>query len=237
MFGDRVLKLMINFKLTKKIGSKQSGFTLVEVMVSTAVAAISMAGVISVFANSVQSNSESLQQIRLNQELRAIMGVMSRDIRRAGYWANADGVAINPFSNGNAAMSVNGAGDCLIYSYDMDDSGALSAGDYQGVKLVGNSVMLRQSNVNCADNGANNWDVINDTTAINITNLNFAINTNACINVTNGGSDCNNASGGDLLRTMNVVTITLAGQLVGDADVNDTLVETVSVRNSVTVTQ
>jgi len=216
----------------------QKGFTLVEVMVSTAVAAIGMAGAISIFANTVQSNTDSLQQIRLDQELRAIMNVMSRDIRRAGYWRDANGVDDNPFANNANLMTESAAESCFWYTYDADNNGAVSAGDQQGIRLINNAVNIIGTASSCADTSSvDDWSQISDSRTISITALNFNISDNACINASTDQRTCNTAIAGDVLRTMKVVTITLSGELAADSDVSDTLIETVTVRNTVSAVQ
>ena len=222
----------------KILSNAQKGFTLIEMMVSTAVAAIGMAGAISIFATTVQYNTTSMQQIRLDQELRAIMNVMSQDIRRAGYWADANGVDDNPFANNANLMTWSAAESCFWYIYDADNSGDVNAGDQQGVRLIGSAVNIVGSAVGCGDtDSADDWSQISDSRSINITALNFAIADDACINATTDQRTCNTAIATDVLRTMKVVTITLTGELVSEPGVSDTLTETVTVRNTVQTVQ
>lgn len=66
-----------------------SGFSLVELMIGLTLGLIIISGVLGIFSNTVKNQSDNLKMSRLNQELRAVMDVMARDIRRAGYWAPA----------------------------------------------------------------------------------------------------------------------------------------------------
>jgi len=220
--------------MNKQYIKAHKGFTLVEMMVSTVVAAISMAGVISVFANSVRSNTDNLEIIRLNQEMRAVMDVMVSDIRRAGYWSGADGTTANPYTAAGEAMAVVG-GDCITYSYDFNaDNNAIANVDRQGFRLVNGAVSIRNNLVDCSDPavvGVNAWEPISDASAVNMTNLSFVLNQASCLNLSNSSRACNNA--GDQTAVMNVLTISLTGQLVGDAGIIDQISETVAVRNTV----
>ena len=45
-----------------------------------------LAGVIGIFSSTLTSQAEGLKATRLNQDLRNIMDLMARDVRRAGYW-------------------------------------------------------------------------------------------------------------------------------------------------------
>lgn len=62
------------------------GFSLVEMLVSIAVGLFLLAGVVMLFSATLSSQSNTLKTTRLNQELRNVIDLISRDVRRAGYW-------------------------------------------------------------------------------------------------------------------------------------------------------
>lgn len=66
--------------------SQHRGFSLTELLVGLATSMFLLAGVLGMFSSTLASQGASLKQTRLNQELRNIMDLMSRDIRRAGFW-------------------------------------------------------------------------------------------------------------------------------------------------------
>lgn len=109
---------------------KQHGLTLIELMISITLSLIVLAGVVSVFVTTITGSREMLDQVRLNQEMNAMMSFISNDIRRAGYWGDevmdADYTVgnRNPFTEGVNLLSVSGAGDsCILYSYNLDNDG------------------------------------------------------------------------------------------------------------------
>ena len=125
-----------------KHGQHVKGFSLIEMMVSMTVGLILMSGIIGVFANSVKSNADNLKHIRLNQELRAIMDVMSRDIRRAGYWSDADGTTNNPYGS----ITFSATNQCITYSYDDGDGDAVPENeDKFGFRLNSEAVEIREA--------------------------------------------------------------------------------------------
>ena len=67
----------------------QRGFSLVELLVSLATGLFLLAGVMGIFSATLSSQGSVLKATRLNQELRNIMDLISRDVRRAGYWGFA----------------------------------------------------------------------------------------------------------------------------------------------------
>lgn len=100
----------------------QQGFTLIELMIALTLGLIILAGVTSFIVSLLQTNSETIRNTRLNQELRAVAEIAARDIRRAR--SNID-----PISNigmGAAAntswstMTVNGS--CLSYAFQEADA-------------------------------------------------------------------------------------------------------------------
>ena len=204
-------------------------------MISSTIGLIAMTGVISMFATSVKSNGDNLKRVRLNQELRAIMDVMVRDTRRAGYWRDADGVMPNPFST----LNVSNDGSCITYSYDFTETydfaapSPLDDADNFGFRLLDDGVKYRKNSTTCGS--TTDWELISDPNAITITGLNFTLNT-TCSNLTSEiNTDCmaNNPAPGDILSYMYILDITLAGELSSDNTVTYSLTDSVSIRNAV----
>lgn len=213
------------------INKRQNGFSLVELMISITVGMLVLAGVVKIFSDSMGSNVDTLKTTRLNQELRAIMDIMSNDIRRAGYWAGAAAVvgANNPFST----ITINGTNDCILYSYDEDSSAdaAVPSTEQLGFRLNAGAIEMRSNAALCDAGG---WQDLSDSNAITITALNFNNAATQCLNLSNStDSDCiaTPALAGDTTVTVREIEITLTGQLSGDATVTRTLQQTVRIRN------
>ncbi len=125
------------------------GFTLVELLVGITLGLIVAAGAMAMFVSIARSTSTIVQTNRLQQELRSIALVMTRDIRRAGYSGivpgvdfNGDGfpnntqtsaaviidavrtdLLFNPHMSSSADIRVYnaaGANDCILFSYNID---------------------------------------------------------------------------------------------------------------------
>jgi len=63
----------------------QLGLTLIELMISIVLSLFVLGGVLYITSSTMQSNTQNLRSTHLNQELRAAMQMITRDIRRAGY--------------------------------------------------------------------------------------------------------------------------------------------------------
>jgi len=122
------------------------GFSLIELLISIALGLIIVAAVTSLTVRSLDSSNDLVQMTRLEQELRDILQVMIRDLKRSGYMSadNLSGYVgqgssyVNPFQTfvaddlGDAA----GVTRCISYSYDRDDNGLLTE-DASAVGLTG----------------------------------------------------------------------------------------------------
>lgn len=232
--------MLLNNIMASKINffkSKQAGLSLIELMISIAVGLVVVSGVISMFVSTVKSNADNLKMTRLNQELRMVMDIMSRDIRRAGFRGDgATATTASPFTMGAdnlAAGTVNVANDCISFTYDATalqtppvTSGTLEDADKFGYRrdLDGAVGVIRsRSGAGATGCTTGTWDDLTDSASIDITLLRFDVNPSPPIAIT---------SGAGISRTIRNVTITLTGQLRNSNPViNRTITETVRVGN------
>lgn len=206
---------------------RASGFSLVELMISITVGLFVLAGVTAMFAHNVKAGGDSLKMARLHQELQAVMSLMTRDLRRAGYWGNASSSIgsgtpnTNPFTlDAPSQFGSEPAGSCITFSYDRDGDGAVTTDERFGFRLNSGAVETRQSGVDCSAGG---WEDINDTVTTDITSLSFALDTRS--------ADIDGSGPGASRIVVREVTVTLSGRLRNDTGVSRTLQNTVRVHN------
>lgn len=190
----------------------QAGFTLIELMISIVVGLLLLSTVIGIFIAMIRSDSDNLKSIRLNQQLRATMSLIARDLRRAGYNGGAIAdvmtAAPNPFQS--LAITTN----CATYDYDKDrDSTDDGNSESFGFRLNSGAIESRENGEGCT--GTTNWDNVTDDDLIEITSF-----TTSDSPVTTGGI------------TIHEIAITLTGRLINDHNVIRTITETVEVRNA-----
>ena len=209
---------------------KQAGLSMIELMISIAVGLIVVSGVIGMFVSTVTSNAENIKMTRLNQEMRAVMDVMVRDIRRAGYRGDVTtATTANPFTTGSNDLTVNGTNDCITFTYDSTalDNPAAAAGRglvdaasdvfgnrrevVSGVGVIRSGIGAAVTLGTCT---AGTWSDLTDGDSVDITQLQFTV-----------------AQVPTLNPTVRSVTITLTGQLKGNTTVNRTITETVQMIN------
>ena len=190
-------------------GKTQRGFSLVEIMISMVIGLLVIVGASTIYVSTVSSSTATLKSSKINQELAALMNVMTNDIRRAGYWgisaSNVNKPHTNPFATvdntaleimdnmtNSAQVAVNSAtgGECIVYTYDADDDGNLNNGDIVGFRLNNGVVQMRQrGNVtanpddhdNCND-ADDTWLDVTDGNLITVSNLNFSLGNSQCQN-------------------------------------------------------
>ncbi len=187
--------------------TRQRGLTLVELMVSLAIGSLLLLGLTTFYVNSLKSNAEVLNAMRLNQTLRASMLLISRDLRRAGYWAGTAATG-NPFKSMTTSTS-----GCVLYSYDRTGSGATTvpeAAKY-GYLLKDGVLMMRSGGSvhSCTPGSNNSWEALTDSGLMTITSLAFSPNAASATSL----------------------TITLAARLTSASAVTLTLTETIKLEN------
>jgi prepilin-type N-terminal cleavage/methylation domain-containing protein len=121
-------------RIEPKSRCRQRGFNLVELMIGMGIGLFLLAGAITVYTNTIRSSAVNFDMTHLDQQMRGVVDVMARNLRRAGYSAKAptDGSDIssygqtNPFQSGGYELRLgncdgNGVCTCVTFSYDEDD--------------------------------------------------------------------------------------------------------------------
>ncbi len=99
--------------------ASQRGVTLIELMVGLIAGLLVSGAALSFVVASLRTNSETISATRLNQELRGVLDVVARDLRRARY--TADPIANIGRGEANIVApydEVNITGSCLRFSYE-----------------------------------------------------------------------------------------------------------------------
>lgn len=116
---------------------KQSGFGIVEMMIGMAVGLIVVAAAMSLMTNALSNSNDSIKMARLDQELRQVMTMLTRDLRRATAWdASVDVTRVSL----TAPLTLTGtSGSVTVTS---------SAGNLDdiGVRAVGGTLVYRNGN-------------------------------------------------------------------------------------------
>jgi|GEM_PF-2777337 len=194
------------------------GFTIIELMIAVVVGMIAVAGALVLILAINKANSQTVQAARINQELRALAGVIADDIKRArrlhdpiynvGIGTTASGAfdSIGLYTSAGVKITLpsTSAGSCMIYGYQdptQNDpaSTAAAVNNYRAVNWDSNSssVVFIASNtaVSCPSK-ASVGAVLLNSSQVKITSLTFTC-----------GSSTATAT------TCNQINLTISGQL------------------------
>jgi type IV pilus assembly protein PilW len=126
--------------------SKSKGFTLVELLVAMAISGIVAGAIFTAFQSQQKSYLIQDQVTEMQQNLRAGMDIMVRDIRMAGYSQGAPGFGITDIyprdKDNNMDVTITGNG-AFKFTADFDDNGTLSGGETLLYQLYGNNALRR----------------------------------------------------------------------------------------------
>ncbi len=228
---------------------RQTGFTLVELMISLTLGLVLLAGIYQVFSITLTGYTQAIKVAQLNHELRSAMYVMGNELRRSGRWEDA--LNFDPTTNPNPYVgltvgSISGSGnDCILYAYDTNDGMAVSTWEFLGFRLNAGRIEWSKGTSGPTTDCTASWGTVSDiamtSSKVSVTNLSFTLPPAECTNLsTVPRSNCNPCdtgyvpwSVGDTLVKVPRVDIALSGQLTSDSAIQMTLNQTVRVRNPV----
>lgn len=188
--------------------SYQKGLSLIEMLIALVIGLIVAGSVTAIFISNLKSISDNLKMVRLNQELRGVMSLVSNELKRTGNSADATNTAFMDDLNWDAGSS------CLRYSYDEDGDGTQGADERFGFHFTGGEVRWTNQVTSdvCAGNG---WESLTDSDIAVITTFTAPVSAIAA-----GTIDVNQA------------VVTLTGQIVLNPNTaTRTITETIRVRN------
>lgn len=145
---------------------KELGLTLVEMLIAMVLGLFVTAVIITVFSTTVRSNVENMKMIRLNQELRGAMGLMTDEFKRAGYSASS---SITTFMD-----RTNFTSTCANYSYDINSNSSVDTVEYYGFRFdETNNEIDWGSGLTSTGCSTGSWQAITDSDIASITSLEF----------------------------------------------------------------
>ncbi|MDP3819953.1 MAG: prepilin-type N-terminal cleavage/methylation domain-containing protein [Burkholderiales bacterium] len=140
----------------------QRGLSLIELMVGLAIGLFITAIGGTLLASHVRENRSLLLEARLMQDLRTAADVITRDLRRAGYWGSATagvwsagttGVITNPYAT---VAPDNAASDAVSFRYSRDatENNAVDSNEQFGFRLRNGTIEMLL--------GGSGWQALTD---------------------------------------------------------------------------
>ncbi len=151
------------------------GLSIVELLVGMAIGLFILAGSSALFVANIASSRRLALETRINQDLRATMDLIVRDLRRGAYWGNAlaatraEAVQANPY----ATVSLTPPTDPnqILYSYTRDttESSSLDSNEVFGFRLAGGAIQMCMGGSSAS--ACSNWQTLSNTDILTISTL------------------------------------------------------------------
>jgi Tfp pilus assembly protein PilW len=125
---------------TPRMNSKQTGATLMEVLVAMSISLVVTAAMIAMMANSLGTTARIIQMTKLTDDMRVALQMMSRDVRRSNYNVDSMYCYSNPNCTSNAIKEIADvdipSSECFWYLTDRNqddytDLDAIAAGGFR----------------------------------------------------------------------------------------------------------
>jgi prepilin peptidase dependent protein B len=163
---------------------RQAGLSMVELMVGVAIGLFVVAGATMAVSNQLGDNRRVMLETQIQQDLRTAADMITRDVRRSGYWVNAQaGVwhagAVSVDANPHAALTpASGVANEVRFEYSRGNP----LNEDAGFQLVDNTIKMRVGG---------QWQALTDSTTLRITDFRVTLNSQnialACFNDCPGG--------------------------------------------------
>ena len=208
------------------------GLSMVELLVGVAIGLLVAAGGAGFLAGNLRESRSLLVESRLMQDLRTAADVITRDLRRAGYWSGAEAgvwapaasaVLANPYT---AIAPVAAASDSVGFRYSRDatENHSVDTNEQFGYRLRNGTLEMQL--------GAGNWQALTDSGTVAITAFSVTPSTQeislaaACPNACTASS----ATCPPRARVRSLA-LSISGRAVGDSRVTRTVRTNVRLRN------
>lgn len=220
--------------------ASERGLSVVELLVGVAVGLFVLGGVISLFISNLGSSRRLVMEARLNQDLRVVGDLITRDLRRAGYWSNAmagtvvAGSAATPPRNPYQAMAVDAGNATVTYSFARDTNDSVDDNEQFGFRRSIVQVNgLDRGVIQMRTRGSPDvWQTLTDPNVVEIPTNGFQITVDSEPPI-DLRDTCAKACVGTGCPTIQVrnYELVLTATSVADADMSRTLRTRVRVRN------
>ncbi|MDE2092484.1 MAG: hypothetical protein KGI87_01395 [Burkholderiales bacterium] len=210
----------------------ERGLSMVELLVGTAIALFIAATGATLLAGNLRENRALLLEARLMQDLRSAADMITRDLRRAGYWgaaiggvwaAGAASAAANPYT----ALSPGAAASDAVsfhYSRDVNENNAVDGNEQFGFRLRNGAIEMQL--------GAANWQALTDTGTLRVTAFDV---TPTVQDIDLQGYCASACPAGSATcpphQQVRSLAVAITGRLVGDAGVSRSVRSQVRLRN------
>ncbi len=206
-----------------------------EMFISLSLSLLAVSAMLTLVANTLGHGTKTIKMSRLNQELRASMQLMSRDLRRS----NFHGSFLQCFANTNCRadlgitgyinnIQINASGNCFWYWLDRNGDAVLTddaVGGFRYSILNGVGVLQMRISGNSAANcdTSDGWELITNPGTVEITGF----------SISNSESYSEAISAAGDTQSIEKLRLIITGRMVDDLTVQRQIQNLIQVRNHV----
>jgi len=218
--------------------SRQNGMSLMEVLIAMSVSVVVTASMVALMANTLGSTARIINMTKLADDLRTTMQMMTRDVRRTSYNANAMFCYANSDcgTDGSVTLAgditINAGIDCFTFLTDRDHDGDSTENDAGGFRRVVSSGVgvIEMWTGNAAPDcsvaaGTAGWDQITNPETMDIFTFSVDENLSYTQEILNDGF------GNTLSQKVRKIRMNMRGRLVLDNTIERRIEDVISVRN------
>lgn len=215
---------------------RQQGFTLLEALLSISLSLVVTAAMVALMSNTLGSTSRIVNMTKLTDDVRATMQMLTRDVRRSSYNANAMYCYANEDcgSDGSATLaadiSIAGGGECFTFLLDRDHDGDSTENDAGGFRRVTSGgvgviqMWIGDASPNCAANDTN-WAQVSNPDSMDITGFSVDDDLSYTEVVFDDGA------GNTISQKVRKLRVRLQARLTADNSIAREIEDVISVRN------
>ncbi len=212
--------------------NRQRGLSLVELMIGLAIGLFITAAGFSVLVGQWRDHRSATAAMRLMQDLRSASDVITRDLRRAGHWADpsvamaasaASGAVANPYVTFAPASAASDAAR-FAYSRDVVENRLLDGNEQFGLRLRNGVIELLL--------GAGNWQALTDAGTLQVTAFSVLPSTQTVSLLEHCGRPCPaGAAACDARLVLRSLVVSITARATDDASLVRQLTSQVRIRN------
>ncbi len=208
---------------------RQRGLSMVELLIGAAIGLVVAAAAAKLLAGHLRESRSLLLEARLMQDLRTATDLVTRDLRRAGYWGAAasgvwlsgvSGVLANPYA---ALPPGSAASDAISFQFSRDasENNSIDSNERFGFRLRNGALDMQL--------GAAGWQAVTDTTVLTVT----AFSITPTVQGVNLAGYCARACTGSACPQQQVrsLAVSLTARAVADSTVSRSTHSEVRLRN------
>jgi prepilin peptidase dependent protein B len=219
---------------------RQAGFSLMEAVVAMSISLVVTASMIALMANSLGATARIVNMTKLSDDLRSTMQMLTRDVRRASYNANALLCYGNEdcYTDGSVTLagdvSISDDEDCFTFQLDRGHNGNSTDDDAGGFRRVvdGDVGVLEMwtgaapPDVDDCQDGDDSWVRVTNPDSMNITAFNVNDDELSYTQVI-----FDDGAGNTISQRVRKVRFQIDAELVNDDGISRHIEDVISVRN------